>query len=198
MLTRSPLRRTAAAAVVAVIALAGCSTGNDTKNSAGEQAGYVEAKDKLIKRVAAGDRDAAPELAGKSLEDRDLSLADFKGKVVVLNVWASWCNPCRGEAPALQKLSAELGPQGVQFLGINSKDASKDNARNFERKFGITYPSLTDASGSMMLKFRGPLAPTGLPATYVVDRQGRIAAYLKGPVDEELLRSMITPVLGEG
>ncbi len=192
------MRRAAALVAVIVLALSGCSGWSGADNSDSDDLGYVEAKDKLIQRVAAAERSPAPDLSGTTLDDAKLSLADYRGKIVLLNLWASWCSPCRGEAPVLQKLSTELGPQGVQFLGINTNESSAENARAFERKFGVTYPSLHDGSGALADRFDGPLTPPGLPATYVVDRQGRIAAYLKGPVDEELLRSMINPLLGEG
>jgi thiol-disulfide isomerase/thioredoxin len=195
MLTSRLARRTAALAVVAVTALAGCSTGSGTKSQSGDQQGYVEGKANGVKHVAVGSRDNAPSISGKGVDGVDLTLADYKGKVVVINIWGSWCGPCRGEAPTLQKVSQDLAPQGVQFLGINSRDASTDNAKAFERKFGVTYPSISDPEGSMVLKFRGPLYPSGLPATYVVDRDGKIASYFKGQVDEDTLRGMINPVL---
>ncbi|UGQ14754.1 TlpA family protein disulfide reductase [Yinghuangia sp. ASG 101] len=198
MLTRSPMRRAAALVAVMVLALAGCSGWSGAGDSDGDDLGYVDSKSQLIKRVAVNDREGALDLSGTTLEGAKLSLADYQGKIVVLNHWASWCNPCRGEAPALQKLAVELGPQGVEFLGINTGEASADNARGFERKLGVTYPTLFDPSGGLDQPFDGPLTLVGRPATFVVDRQGRVAAYIKGAVDEELLREMINPLLGEG
>ncbi len=192
------MRRAAALVVVLVLALAGCSGWSGADDSGGDELGYVESKAQLIKRVAADEREAPLDLSGTTLAGGPLSLADYQGKIVVLNHWASWCSPCRGEAPALQKLSVELGPQGVAFLGVNTGDPSAENARAFERKFGLTYPTLFDPSAKLDQQFDGPLTPTGLPATYVVDRQGRVAAYLKGAVDEELVRAMVNPLLGEG
>src|SRR5688500_4451208 len=103
MLTRRPLRRAAALAAVAVFALAGCGSDGGGKSANSDQQGYVEGKG--IKQVAQGDRKAAPEVSGKTLDGQPVSLADFKGKVVVLNVWGSWCAPCRGEAPFLAQVA---------------------------------------------------------------------------------------------
>lgn len=78
-------------------------------------------------------------------------MADFKGKVVVLNVWGSWCAPCRAEAPHFAKVAKELKPEGVEFVGINTRDPQKDKALLFEEEFGITYPSLHDPIGKIVV-----------------------------------------------
>ena len=96
----------------------------------------------VLTRVPPADRPAAPDLSGGGLDGRPVRLADYRGKVVVLNVWASWCGPCRAE-PELSKAQRELAGKGVQVLGVDT-DAERDEGRSFEREHGLVYPSLHD------------------------------------------------------
>lgn len=151
-----------------------------------------------ISTAAKGERAAAPDLSGKTLEDEHLDVADFQGKVVVLNVWGSWCNPCRAEAKYFQKVSEEYADQGVQFVGINTRDTSTGSALAFEKDFGITYPSLYDPTGKLLLRFeKGTLNPQAIPSTLILDRDGRIAARSLSPLSEERLLKMLKPVVAE-
>ncbi|NUS54691.1 MAG: TlpA family protein disulfide reductase [Streptomycetaceae bacterium] len=196
MLTRSPRRRAAvavAAVLTAATALAGCSSGGGGKNTSGDQQGYVSGDG--IKRVSADQRENAPGVSGKTLDGKDVALADFKGKVVVLNVWGSWCSPCRGEAPNLQKVYDATKDSGVVFLGINTRDSTQENAKSFEERYGITYPSIWDPEGRQILKFKGNLNPQAIPSTLVIDKDGKIAARALSAVTEADLRSMIDPLL---
>lgn len=196
MLTRSPRRRAAvavAAVLTAATALAGCSSGGGAKNTSGDQQGYVSGDG--IKRVPADKRETAPAVSGKTLDGQDIALADFKGKVVVLNVWGSWCGPCRGEAPNLQKVHDATKDSGVVFLGVNTRDSTQRNAQSFEESFGITYPSIWDPEGRQILKFKGNLNPQAIPSTLVIDKDGKIAARALSAVTEADLRSMIDPLL---
>ncbi|MGA4540609.1 TlpA family protein disulfide reductase [Uniformispora flossi] len=196
MLTRSPRRRAAvavAAVLTAATALAGCSSGGGGKNTGGDQQGYVSGDG--IKRVSADKRENAPGVSGKTLDGKDVALADFKGKIVVLNVWGSWCSPCRGEAPNLQKVYDATKDSGVVFLGINTRDSTQENAKSFEERYGITYPSIWDPEGRQILKFKGNLNPQAIPSTLVIDQDGKIAARALSAVTEADLRSMIDPLL---
>ncbi len=121
-------------------------------------------------------------MAGTTLEGRDLNLKQFAGKVVVLNVWGSWCAPCRKEATTLASAARELERDGVVFLGVNTKDTSEDNALAFQRRFDVPYPSFFDPSGRTLLAFRGTLPPSAIPSTVVIDAQGRVAASILGEV----------------
>lgn len=113
-------------------------------------------------------------------------------------MWGSWCNPCRAEAPNFEKVYTDLKDDGVQFVGINTQDTSNDNARAFEKQQGITYPSLSDPSGKLMLRFKkGTLSLQAIPSTLILDREGKIAARSLAALSEEKLRKMITPVLAE-
>jgi thiol-disulfide isomerase/thioredoxin len=190
-------RRATLAAGVAAAALlvSACSSGGTS--GGGGDTNFVTGSDG-ISTVAKGERDAAPELSGETLEGEQLDVADFKGKVVVLNVWGSWCNPCRAEAKYFAKVSEEYADQGVQFVGINTRDTSTGAALAFEKDFGITYPSLYDPTGKLMLRFKkGTLNPQAIPSTLILDRDGKIAARTLSPLSEERLLKMLEPVVAE-
>src|SRR4051794_3286410 len=120
------------------------------------------------------------------------SLADYKGKVVLVNVWASWCEPCRDELPLLEKTHKRLAPQGGTVLGIDVKENS-EAATKAMREFGLTYPSLRDPDGSYVRDF----GQTGYPETYVLDRRGRVAAVRRFPVTQDWLDRTLPPLLEE-
>lgn len=133
-----------------------------------------------------GDREPAPRLEGTTLEGEQLDLASYRGKVVVLNVWASWCAPCRAEARNLNSVYAQTKASGVEFVGLDIKD-DKTAARAFQRSKQVEYPSLFDPSGTLLLRFRGT-APQTPPTTLILDRQGRVAArFLQAVTVAELL-----------
>ena len=169
-----------------VLALAGCS--NDV-GSSGNQ-GYVAGKG-IITSVKAADRKQPGEVSGRTLDGEKVSLADFRGKVVVVNVWGSWCGPCRAEAPMLARASRELAGKGVVFLGIDSRDPSKDAAKAFVRRFDIPYASLYDQQGETLLAFRGTLTPNSVPSTAVVDPQGRVAGSVLGNLSRTTLDDLV-------
>ncbi|PWK65105.1 thiol-disulfide isomerase/thioredoxin [Streptomyces sp. CG 926] len=187
-------RRTALAglAVLTVSAATGCGAGDDSGKPAAASA------DQRLTSTPAAERNPAPDISGETLTGEPVALADLRGKIVVLNVWGSWCAPCRAEAPHLQKVHTELRDQGVAFLGINTRDGSKEAARGFEETFSITYPSLWDPDGRELLKFKGTLPPSAIPTTLVIDRRGRVAARGLKALTEAELRSLIDPVLKEG
>ncbi len=134
-------------------------------------------------------------VTGERLDGKAFKLSDLKGKVVVVNFWASWCAPCRGEAPSLEQVYTENKEKGVEFIGVNFKD-SKANAEAFERKFKVTYPSLFDADGQVTLAFR-EVPPSAIPSTLVLDRQGRVAARIIGATTYSKLNPLVAKVVGE-
>jgi thiol-disulfide isomerase/thioredoxin len=168
--------------------LAGCS--NDISSSGGDQ-GFVAGKGIITSVKTAADRKAPGAVAGTTLDGDRVSLADYRGKVVVVNVWGSWCGPCRAEAGMLADASRELGPRGVEFLGIDSRDPSAGNARAFVRRFKIPYPSIYDQQGSTLLAFRGTLPATTVPSTVVIDAQGRVSGSVIGPITRTTLDDLV-------
>ncbi|MGW2569736.1 TlpA family protein disulfide reductase [Streptomyces sp. NPDC001537] len=202
--SRAPLRSnrarrrivlTTAGAAVAALLMTACSSGGTS--GGGGDTNFVMGKDG-ISTAKKGERAAAPDLSGKTVNGGQLDVASFKGKVVVLNVWGSWCAPCRAEAPNFEKVYQDLKSKGVQFVGINTRDTSTQNAVAFEKQQGITYQSLYDPTGKLMLRFkRGTLNPQAVPSTLVLDREGKIAARSLAALSEDKLRAMIAPVLAE-
>lgn len=141
-----------------------------------------------------GKRPAAPVEALPVLgeDGRRASLEDYRGKVVVLNVWASWCDPCKDELPLLQKTQQQIEPEGATLLGVNAKDFTED-ALATEKRYALTFPSLRDANGSFVERY-GTVA---YPETFIIDRDGNIAAKRRGPVTQEWLDETLPPILAE-
>ena len=121
-------------------------------------------------QLAKGKRPAAPHFDLSRLDrSGKLSLASLRGKVVVLNFWASWCDPCKGEAPRLEAAWQSFRRDGVVVVGVDAQDFSGD-ARKFIRKFKLTYPNVHDGPGDVLPKY----GVTGFPETYFVGRDGKL------------------------
>ncbi|MDQ6607857.1 MAG: TlpA family protein disulfide reductase [Actinomycetota bacterium] len=131
---------------------------------------------------------ALPELGSSTKE----SLADLHGKVVVLNVFASWCGPCKAEAPVLEQAQRTLAAKGGTVLGVTYLDNSDDSER-FVRQEHITYPVIRDVSGSFVSSF----GTTGVPETFVINRQGRIVALRRFQLDSRWLAQTLPKILAE-
>lgn len=191
---RTSDRLTTVAVLLAVGLLAGCSGGGDgTDGIAGQ--GYISG-DGTISTMAAPDRDDPVRFAGKTLDGEPFDVRNYRGDVVVVNVWGSWCPPCIAEAPALQQVWTETRPLGVQFVGINTRD-NPSAARAHEKRFGVTYPSIDDDGGRLLLSLRGSLPPQAIPSTIVLDRRGRVAARVLGQVRAATLRALVKDALAE-
>ncbi len=119
-----------------------------------------------------------------------LSLAALRGRPVVINFWASWCQPCRQEADVLERFAQEYGPRGVAFVGVNVWD-SADKARAFLDEYGVTYLNGADSAGSAAVEY----GLTGLPETYFIDRDGKMVRKFIGPVTERALRAAVEELL---
>jgi cytochrome c biogenesis protein CcmG/thiol:disulfide interchange protein DsbE len=133
--------------------------------------------------VMGGRAPAAPDRALPVLDgEGQRTLASFRGKPVVLNFWASWCTPCKQEAPLLERAQKRLAAGGGTVLGVTYRDASPD-ARAFVRKFGLTYPSLRDVEGKLAQDY----GTRALPETFVIDRDGRVRAISRGVVSQRFL-----------
>jgi thiol-disulfide isomerase/thioredoxin len=164
-------------AAVALMLLAGACTG-----SAG-------ADDPLGAKAM---NEPAPALAGDTVQGGTAALADLRGKVVVVNFWATWCAPCRAEQPELVRLSEDYRARGVEFLGVTERDDTA-KARAWVKEFDVPYPSIVDAPGAWADDF----AFFGLPDTYIVDRAGIIRWSVFGQTDAAQLRPLIDEVLAQ-
>lgn len=140
-------------------------------------------------RVAAGE--PIPERTLPALDGKGTgSVADYRGRWTLVNVWASWCEPCRQEAPALERFYRDERHRGFTVLGIDSRDLSGD-ARSFARHYHLTYPQLHDGPGDVV----HDLGMTGFPESFLVDPQGKIALVRPGPVNAEYLEQSVKPFL---
>ncbi len=140
-------------------------------------------------RVAVGDVAPAPTLPRLEGGGQG-SLADHRGQWVLVNFWASWCIPCREEAPALERFQKQHGGQGFTVLGIDTRDLSGDG-RQFAGKYELSYPQLRDGNGDMAHEY----GTTGVPENFLVNPRGKVAWSTPGPVSEDTLREEVTPLL---
>ncbi|MBB5938019.1 TlpA family protein disulfide reductase [Streptomyces zagrosensis] len=185
----------AAGAAVAALGLTACGTGGTSGGSADTK--FVQGTGG-VSTVAKQGRKSAPSLSGETLDGKQLSVDDYRGKIVVLNIWGSWCSPCRAETPNLVKVANRTKEQGVEFVGINTRDSNAHNAVKFEKEFGVPYPSLYDPIGKLMLRFpKGSLNPQAIPTTIILDRDGKIAVRALTPLSEEALDKALKPLLAE-
>jgi len=186
-------RALAASALAVAALLSGCSSSGSGDGTSGFVAG-----DGSTVLTTPDQRSAAPAVSGTTLDGAPLDLGTLRGKVVVVNFWASWCGPCRTETSALEQVYTQEKDKGVAFVGVVS--AGKDslaNAQAFTRTFDVSYPSIFDKDNSVVLAFHGALSPAAIPTTLVLDRQGRVAARALDAVDKSRLLGMIEPVLAE-
>jgi thiol-disulfide isomerase/thioredoxin len=191
------LRHTAvriALALVATMMLVSCTrTGADEQTQSAGQVGYPTVPRNLT-RIPPDQRQELPTVSGPALgSNQTISTRDYRGKVVVINVWGSWCPPCRKEAPDLQAASVETTAD-AQFVGITSKDYDPAPAEAFVRSFKITYPSIYDPTGKVLLAFAGELPPSAIPSTMIIDREGRLAVRVLSEVSKITLVDMINDV----
>jgi cytochrome c biogenesis protein CcmG/thiol:disulfide interchange protein DsbE len=119
-----------------------------------------------------------------------LSLTAYRGRPVILNFWASWCEPCKEEAPMLQRVWEEGRDDGLVVLGVNAQDFERD-ARRFVRRYGLTYPIVHDGPGSSLGRF----GLTGFPETWWIDREGRLVGYVQGEFTQEQLDANVERAL---
>ena len=141
----------------------------------------------------AGHRPLAPGFTATTLTGSKLSFSSYRGKVVVLNFWGSWCVPCREEASTLAAVAAKYRPPGVSFLGVDVRDTTA-SALAFTRSFHVTYPSVSDQSSAITLDFTAKVPIAGTPTTLVIDRTGHIAGAVFGTVTYSDLTAILAKV----
>jgi thiol-disulfide isomerase/thioredoxin len=179
------LAATACAGVLAVVLLVSAFTGS----SGGPV--YLDGNTNAV-LYPAGHRPLAPEFSGTTLTGSTLHFSSYRGKVVVLNFWGSWCVPCRSEAPTLAVVAEAYQPDGVSFLGVDLRE-SVANGLAFTQNHHITYPSVSDPDDLITLAFTAVVPIVGTPTTLVIDRTGHIA----GAIFDEATYSELTTILND-
>ena len=151
----------------------------------------------IVEEFAPGERAQVDPIAGRTIDGGTFDSRTVAGKVVVYNVWGSWCGPCRKEAPDLKRLSEQMRAKGVRFVGLDVKD-NDANALAFQREFAITYPSIGTADSGAALLALGDAVPLGaVPTTVVLDHEGRVAARIVGVASYYTLKAILDDVIAE-
>ncbi len=132
----------------------------------------------------------APDFTLQTLDGESVSLSDYRGKLVMINFWASWCPPCNSEMPDLQRYYEQHQDDDFIILGVNYQD-TPDKVQAFVEKYGVTFPILLDSDGRVANLF----GVQGLPTSFFVDKEGNVLGYQPGPVTKEMLEDGITPLL---
>lgn len=193
---RSAIKVIAAAALVVTL-LAGCASdplAEDYLDGGNEN--YISGND--ILEVPEAERGDPISFEGETDSGMPLARSDYEGQVLVVNFWYASCAPCRAEAPDLEALAQKYEGAGASFLGVNIYDGPGTSLA-FARKFGVSYPSLLDAKeGKIRLAFAGSIPPKAVPTTFVLDKQGRIAARILGQLQERsILDTIIRDLVAE-
>ena len=180
----------------AALAVSGCTGGGIASTSPANNGQSFVSGSAGTTLYPSGTGPVAPAVSGPLIGGGRLSLAAYRGHVVVLNFWGSWCPPCRAEAPGLGQLDRQFSRSGVRFLGIDIRD-SPATAEAFMSDFRISYPSLNDPSDNLALNFRDTVPPAGIPTTLVISRSGRISARVIGGVTYDGLKKLIQRVVAD-
>lgn len=189
--SRRRLLSSALLGAVGATVLAGCASGDPLAQQAkaGDNKNYI-AGDGSVTEYAAAERKPPVVVRGEQYDGTVVNSTDWAGKVIVLNFWYAACAPCRLEAPRLEALWNEFKSQNVLFYGVNVRD-EEAAATAFERTFGITYPSMQDKNGGILLAMTQYVPPQAVPTTLVLDKQGKVAARILGLADQNILKSLI-------
>ena len=183
--------------IVAALGLTAAAATACTSANGTEGKNYISG-DGLVTVVDPSDRGKPVEVSGETLDGDQLDLTDLRGQVVVVNVWGAWCPECRAEAPVLVAAESEL-PDDAKVVGVDIRETSKDNPLAFERTFGVTWPSIYDPGSETLLGFPPPYNPRAVPSTMVLDREGRLAALIRGQLPSKTtLLDVVDQVAGEG
>lgn len=186
-----------APAAAAALLLAGCSVGtNAVDQTAGSQFRFTNATP-AGNVIPVADRQKPGKVSGTLLNGGTYTLAQDAGKVVVVNIWGSWCGPCQVETPEFQQVYLQTRAQGVDFVGFAIKETSPDNTRSFVTDHAITYPIVYDPMSKIALELGNLPISAGVPQTVLIDRQGRVAASYVGQVRPSKLKPAIAQLTAE-
>ncbi|OKH63052.1 alkyl hydroperoxide reductase [Mycobacterium sp. SWH-M3] len=187
------------ALLAAVLLVSGCSTGDDAVAQGGTFEFVAPGGKTDIFYDPPEKRGTPGKLSGPELTDPDktISLEDFAGKVVVINVWGQWCGPCRAEISQLQQVYEETRDKDVAFLGIDVRDNNRDAAVDFVTDRKVTFPSIYDPAMRTMIAFGGKYPTTVIPSTVVLDREHRVAAVFLRELLAEDLRPVVERLAAE-
>lgn len=191
---RNPTRAAVALVASAALFLSACSGKNAVDQSSIGGGYQFKSATKLGSLVAPASRQPARNFTGDLLSGGKTSLAATKGKVVVINFWASWCGPCKVETPQFDLLYRRIAPKGVAFLGIDTKD-DREHAQTFVDGYKISYPIIFDEAGETALHLGN--IPANLPFTVLLDKQGKVAAVYFGGLTVKDLDGPINQLLAE-
>jgi thiol-disulfide isomerase/thioredoxin len=182
------VRRLLALALAATLALGGC--GGESGGSGGSAGGLG-----ALVEMKAADRKPAPDISGQLLDGGQFAMDSVRGQVLVVNFWASWCAPCRAEATDLEAVYQATRTHGVTFLGINVRD-DRDRAKAFHAG-RTSYPSIFDPAGRLALSFKD-VPPNTIPATLVVDRNGKLAVVIRTAITKSTLQPIVDRIAADG
>lgn len=190
------------AALAGALALTGCSGDGDGLAQQWEEAsdkGFIEGDGSTL-TIAPADRSDPVQFSGETQHGDTIGSDDTIGSVTVVNFWYAGCGPCRAEAPDLVEAYEEFSPQGVKFIGVNTRDQAAQ-ATQFDEQFGIEYPSIMDTAGDRAAQraFAGQVPLNAVPTTLVLDTEGRVAHRVLGQLAAaSQLKTLIKETLAEG
>ena len=190
------VRAIAAVLLGSVLLLTGCSGPGNPEGQNASDLGFIEGAGTVITKAPA-ERGDAPKLEGDKLGGGTLSIDDYRGRIVVVNVWGAWCTPCRKEMPGLIASSKELGKLDVDFVGINTGGDNTASATAYVRAAGVPFPSFFDPQGKLLLNLRDSIPPKAIPSTLVLAPDGRVAAAVIGGVTQQALSKVVGQVIRE-
>lgn len=136
------------------------------------------------------EQSGAPELAGPGLDGAHIDLADYRGSVVIVAAWASWCTVCRSEFPVFERAQQDLGGDGLELIGLNLRDRPEAAVAALQQT-GLDLPSIVDSDGTLSVHW----GVRGLPTTFLVDRDGEVVDVFHGQVTQEWIENVVAPVV---